>query len=249
VRALSLLRRAGTLAVPLALTFGPAAADPNDPAPSSPAAIASPSKHPLVEIGRVRALSPFCSAVMHHANAAIQPTIANDARIAFTVTELRSIKPDESVLAKSNSARELAKQSSELRAAAKAADAQVKLLRADAAAATDPEQKAELKEFADALGGAVFEQNRVGQQLGSYAVYLDNHQPISDWEQDENLSNVMRAQGAYGNPYVGDAHQYTPYTLTELAKGAADRLTESEQKIELQEGTAETHAEPALKNC
>lgn len=228
----------------IAVTVAPGYAAPAAVPPS-----AAPSPRPLKEIGHVRALSPFCSQVVRHANSAISTALSNDTRIAFTISDLRTIELDDTILKKVNGKQELLKRYTDLHAAATAGEAQVSQLRADAASATDPEQKAATKRLADALGGTVFRQKKLADQLGTFVSYLDTHPPIDDRERDRTLTNIMILQNVFGTPYRGDPRQYVPPTLTELARTAADRFVDDEQAIAVDEGAAADRVEPALKGC
>jgi hypothetical protein len=218
-------------------------------APATRPATSAPSPRPLKEIGHVRALSPFCSQVVRHTNSVISTALSNDTRIAFTISDLRTIELDDTILKKVNGKQELLKRYIDLHAAATAGEAQVSQLRADADSATDPDQKTAMKRLADALGGAVFRQKKLADQLGTYISYLDSHPPLDEREQDRTLTNIMILQNVFGTPYRGDPRQYVPPTLTELARTAADRFVDDEQAITVDEGTAADRVEPALKGC
>jgi hypothetical protein len=229
-----------TVAVCAFATAAPSAT----PAPSPAAKL-----RPLKEIGHVRALGPFCSQVVRHANSAIDTALSNDTRIAFTISDLRTIQLDDTVLQKANGTQELLKRYADLHAAATAGEAQVKELRLDADSATDPDQKAALKRLADALGGTVFRQKKLADQLGSYVTYADNHPRLDENDKDRSLTEIMMLQNMFGTPFRGDPRQYVPPTLTELAHTAADRFVEDEQAIGVDESTAADRVEPALKGC
>lgn len=209
----------------------------------------APTPKPLKEIGHVRALGPFCSQVVRHANSVIDTALSNDTRIAFTISDLRTIQLDDTTLQKANGLQELMKRYADLHDAATAGEAQVKQLRIDADSATDPDQKAALRQLADALGGAVFRQKKLADQLGSYVTYADNHPRLDENDKDRSLTEIMSLQNVFGTPFRGDPRQYVPPTLTELARTAADHFTDDETAIAVDEGTASDRVEPALKGC
>lgn len=213
------------------------------------APVPSATPRPLKEIGRVRAFGPFCSQVVRHANSAIDTALSNDTRIAFTISDLRTIQLDDTALQKANGMQELLKRYADLHSAATAGEAQVKELRADADSATDPDQKAALRRLADALGGTVFRQKKLADQLGSYVTYADNHPRVDENDKDRSLTDIMMLQNMFGTPYRGDPRQYVPPTLTELARTAADRFVDDEEAIGVDETTAANRVEPALKGC
>jgi hypothetical protein len=216
-------------------------ADGSSTAPAPPA--------PLKEIGRVHSVTPFCSKIVEHADSAITTALENDARIAFTIANLKTIDLDSSAVHKSNGSLALLKQYTAMHEAAVTAQGQVKLLRADAATATDPDQKARLKEFADALGGAIERQRKMADQLGRYIAYVDSHASFDDTAKAQYLFDVQWAQTAYHNPFHGDPQDYVPPSLSDAAKSAASELTTEQPAIANDEATAATRAEPAFKGC
>jgi hypothetical protein len=238
------LALASTLAAVLAA--GPAAPQPAVPAPT-PAAAAS--ARPLREIGRVRARSPFCSQAIGHADSAIDTTLSNDIRIAFTIANLRSIDLDSSRVKKANGTHELLNDYTAMRATAVTGEGQVNQLRADAAAVSDEQQKADLKRFADALAGALERQKKMAADLARYIAYVDAHPPIDQNAKAQWLFDIQWAQTAPGNPFHGDPQDYVPSTLSEVAHNAADQLTLQAASVAGDEGVAADRMEPAFKTC
>jgi hypothetical protein len=219
------------------------------PTPAPPQSVASPAAKPLQEIGRVRARSPFCTQAIGHADAAISTALENDARIALTISNLKTVDLDSSMVKKSNGTAEMLKQYTALRASATYGEGQIKLLRTDAAAATDPDEKAELKEFADALGGALERQKKMAEELSRTIAYVDAHATIDDNTKAQFLFDIQWAQTAYGSPFHGDPRDWVPASLSDVAKSAAVRLTEQQTSVATDEGTAAGHVDPAFKTC
>ena len=200
-------------------------------------------------IGRVRALSPFCSQTISHADAAISSALENDARIAFTVSNLRSTDLDSSSVKKADGTRQMLKDYTALRQSAVTAEAAIRELRADADAAKDPEQKTDLRAFADALGGALERQKKMADELSRTIAYVDAHARIDENQKQQFLFDIQWAQTVPGNPYHGNPQDYVPPTLTEVAHSAADRLTEQQTGVAADEGRASERVEPAFKGC
>ena len=226
-------------------------------APSSPPAAATASAAPapaagreaLREIGRVRALTPFCKATIEHADAAVGTTLGNDARIAFTVANLKTIDLDTSMLAKLDGTKDLRTAFVALRAAAVRATEEAKQVAADADKAPTADQKAQLVGFAQALGGAASRQKRIADDLGSYIAYLDTHPNVTQADRDQQEFDIQLKQNQLGSAYRGDPRDYLTPTLNELAKAAAKSFEESSTAVAADESHASTFVEPAFGPC
>jgi hypothetical protein len=222
------------------------------PAPAPPAAVAPLSDSAfdhLKEIGRVKALTPFCSKAIQHADTAIDGTLANDVRIQFTISNLKSVDLDSSLVKKANGTADLLKQFRALQEGAKMAQREVNALRADAETATDPQEKADMKTFADALGGAIERQRKMADQIGRYITYLDSHATVDDQDKARWLFDIQYAQTSFGNPFHGDPREWVPPSLSDAAKSAAEELTDEIPDVARDESTAAQRAEPAFKSC
>jgi uncharacterized membrane protein YdfJ with MMPL/SSD domain len=218
------------------------------PQPAASPAADTPA-YELKEIGRVHALTPFCQKVIQHADTAIDGTLANDVRIQFTIANLKTVDLDSSLVKKADGTAALLKQFIALQDGAKRAQSEVKQLRAEAETATDPQQKEDLKTFANALGGAIERQRKMADQLGRYITYLDSHATIDDWQKAQYLFDIQYAQTAMNNPFHGDPRDWVPPSLTDAAHGAADEFTEEMPDVNRDEATAAQRAEPAFKSC
>jgi len=219
------------------------------PAPASTAPAVSAGTKTLREIGRVRARSVFCSQVIGHADDAIQTALGNDTRMAFTISNLRTIDMDGSPVKKANGTHQLLGEYTQLRAAAVAGEGQVKLLRADADAATDPDQKAELKRFADALAGALERQKKMADRISRYVAYADAHAALDENAQAQYLFDIQWAQSLPGTPFYGNPQDWVPPSLTDVAHTTAEQLSVEQTGVDADEGTAATRVEPAFKTC
>src|ERR1700712_5447846 len=121
-----------------------------DPSPT-PSSAGRPT--PLTEIGRVRAL-PACVPIVTHANGAITDALENHRTLAVISTNQRR-----------NVLEQMLRQAEAIAKAAKAGDAEVKRLREYAVNSPDPKLKEELKTFADALGGAIYRQQKAAVEV------------------------------------------------------------------------------------
>ena len=223
-------------------------AAPNS-ATARPAAAASAPAHQLKEIGRVKALSPLCSALVEHADSAIITALENDARLAFTISNLHTIDLDSSAVKKANGTRSLLSQYTALRAAAVTGEGQVKTLQADVASSDDPQRKADVKAFADALAGALERQKKMADQLARYIAYADSHASLDKDAQAQYLFDIQWAQGLPGSPYYGNPQDWVPPSLSDVAKSAANQLSEEASAVADDEGVAAGRVEPAFKGC
>ena len=91
-------------------------------------------------------------------------------------------------------------------------ESQVNQLRALESQATDPEEKAELKAAADALGGALYRQHLIQRDLDGFIAYLDagDMRRGDSWDDDEsNLSPVAD-------------WQLSPHDSLDMSYGIAD---------------------------
>jgi hypothetical protein len=85
---------------------------------------------------------------------------------------------------------------SKIRVSASAGDAEVKRLRELAAAESDPERKAELKAFADALGGALFRQKLAADDLAKTVTNVEGRQAAAHGIQEIGLGDQTAAERA-----------------------------------------------------
>jgi hypothetical protein len=229
----------------LPLVVALAAAEPA-PAPSS-----SARPTPLTEIGRVRAL-PACVPIVAHANGAITQALDNDRSLAIITTNLRNTDFDKlNFMQRRNAIEAIMKQAEAMRVASSAGDVEVKKLREYAVNSPDPERKAELKTFADALGGALYRQKKAAVELMRDVTILrgrEETQEARDTMAQNNQipPNVARLTGvpitAAPTPTPAPAYnrqmQYMSDTLDGMSKGI---LTD--------EGVAADHSIAATSGC
>jgi hypothetical protein len=255
-----------TMLLPLVMAL---AADPT-PAPS----VSAPSTPPptrLQEIGRTRAL-PVCSNIVVHANSAITDALNNDQDLAVAINHLRTTDLDNAT-AQQHKARmaDLMAFATKMRTSSSAGDAEVKRLRELAAASSDPERKAELKAFADALGGALFRQKRAADDLDKALVIMDGRRAATKGITDDGLppptaAQIARAGMATPDPNlsstdnIGNTKQVMradPLFVTDRTVTSqnaqllhiADDLYARTNFILIDEGTAADHSLGATTGC
>jgi hypothetical protein len=220
-----------------------------EPAPS-PANSARPT--PLTEIGRVRAL-PACVPIVAHANGAITEALQNDRTLAVITTNLRNTDYDQlNFIQRRNAVEAMLRRAEDIAKAAKAGDAEVKRLREYAVNSPDPKRKEELKTFADALGGALYRQQKAAVELQRDVAILRGREEAQEGRErlDEN-SPVQRSgypAGFYTPAPVRPTSSPDPQYDRHI-KVLADKIDELNQGIMRDEGTAADHSIAATSGC
>ena len=219
----------------------------------SAASPSAPPAEPLREIGHVRA-SAFCSELAHHANGAISAALRNDNVIIETIGKMHTAQLDGNVITRRNTLQSLGDLAKELRARAVAGDGEAARLRAMAATATDPDQKKELKSFADALGGALYRQKKIANDLNGLLAAFDYH----DMRPTSDELNRMYA-GTRNQPIFSNADQSLnqrpesgfggDQSDTDLAAIAASDFAARIPDISNDEAIASNHALGATSGC
>ncbi len=219
-----------------------------DPLPA-PTASARPT--PLQEIGRVRAL-PACTPIVVHANGAITQTLENDRSLAIMTTNLRAIDFDKlNVIQRRNAIDVLDKQASAIRINAGSADGEIKRLREYAVASSDPQRKAELKAFTDALGGALLRQKRAANELMRDITIIQGRTDAAE------ARGIMARDTGAANAPPGSRDPMTgrtgmlgaPGNWNDTMRAIADSMDERNQAIVADEGVAADHSIAATSGC
>jgi hypothetical protein len=242
-----------TVLVPLVIAIAIAA--PNSAAAAAAAAPAPPSA--LKQIGHVQALS-VCSAIVVHANSAIGSALDNDHDLALTINRLRTTDLDtDNAIARRNGMNDLSTLAGRIRTAAAAGWGEIKRLRAMVAQTADPARKAELKAFADALGGAIARQRKAGTDLDRMLVIIDGRRAVEEINTPELIaqrtsiagtearSTLERDAGTLRNPVA----PVTPSRVDDMLRGAADDFAARTQDILSDEGVAADHSLGATTGC
>ena len=139
----------------------------------SPTASASPG--PLKEIIRIRS-SSLCTEFATHVNAAIGSAVRNDTSLGQLVNTLLLPRTGDDLmdmgLRRRNAIDKLVAYADAVTKEWKDGEQEVNNLRDLAKNAVDPDEKAELKASADALGGALWRQRKVARDLDGFIAYL-----------------------------------------------------------------------------
>lgn len=212
------------------------------------------NRPPLREIGRVRA-SASCASLAIHANSAISSALHSDLLVGQTMSRLREVDLDGSPVTRRNGLQQLGKLAKDLRAEAVTGVGEVKRLRELAAKSTDPTQKKELKNFADSLGGALYRQKKIANDLNGFLAAMDYHDManFTESQQEINRSTVGQSDARITDP-VEKARSigHNPRAQTpanELAKEAADDFQQRVTDITNDESLAAEHTDGAVSGC
>jgi len=223
------------------------------------AAAPQPSPAPaLKEIGHVRATAG-CAELAVHANSAISSALRNDLLLTQTIGKLHSVDLDGNPITRRNGLQDLGNLAKDLRAQAVAGDREVQRLRSIAAKSNDQEQKRELKKFADELGGALYRQKRIANDLNGLLAAFDYHD-MSKLDENtvqinmmtmgvpttqKNPPDVTAAQGPLGR--VNNIPK--PPSDDYLAAQAANDFEVRIPDITNDEGQAAEHTAGAVSGC
>ncbi|PZR58330.1 MAG: hypothetical protein DLM50_04255 [Candidatus Meridianibacter frigidus] len=224
---------------------------------AAPAPAATSAPGALKEIGHVRATAA-CAELATHANSAISKALNNDLLLTQTITKLHSADLDGDEITRHNNLEELGRLAKDLRAQAVSGDSEVRRLRDIAAKSTDPKQKKELKEFADQLGGALYRQKKVANDLNGLLAAFDYHGMA---KMDENQRDANEMAVGNGPPEMPDSSGSTVAHLDRI-RNAPKNPTDSKLAInaaadfELRlpditndEANAASHIEGAVSGC
>lgn len=219
----------------------------SDPAP---AASSAPRPTPLTEIGRVRAL-PACVPIVAHANGAITQTLDNDRSLAIIATNAHNTDFDKlNSLQRRNSVEAMLRQADGIRMAARAADGEIKKLREYAENSPDPERKAELKAFADALGGALNRQTKAATEFVRDVTIMRGREEAAEVRETMHDNNPLppypAAQVIASAPPILPG---VPDSYNKQFKAIGDTLDGLTSGIQIDEGVAADHSIGATSGC
>ncbi len=243
---------------------------------SAPVTAATPAPA-LKVIASVRS-TPRCAEIVTHANSAIGSALNNDLLIQQMITRLRAVNLDDgNPIHRRNGLDALGEFAKTLAKQSRSADDEVKRLRALAEKSTDPTEQKELKAFADAVGGALWRQQRIARDVNGYlasvdfqdmATFTDGQQqanraifgvpdPLAATPQDvrsaqqagsDRVSNQMSpTSGLRTPPNLG--HDPNQQTATQEASAAASDFESRLPGITLDENGAAQHVTGALARC
>lgn len=249
-RTRGLTQTASTLIAIAAATGIAIAAIAPEPSPDPRSSRLSHAAAPLRIIGRVRARTLFCQRIYAEAAPATSAALLGDAAINDDENYLSTVDLDTTVLAQQHGIQEIGLRYTTLWRRSRAAIEETKALRKIAAEAHDPEQRDALVAYAEALGGALHRQVMMAQDLSRFMTYLQNHQPISQEQRDEDLLAASSAPiGLFERNHSEDPRDRVPPTLSEIAQGGSTQLRQRHQvEIEDETRAAET-ADMAFGPC
>ncbi len=218
----------------------------SNPSPA-PASTARPT--PLTEIGRVRT-TPICTTIVVHANGAITSALDNDRTMAILTTNLRNTDFDRlNSLQRRNAIEDLMKQAGAVRQNGKAADGEIKQLRAFALASTDPQRKAELKAFTDALGGAIYRQTKAANEFMRDVTIMQGREDAKEARDIQSRDNPVPDAGAMAAGGRVALLPDPPRSYNRTMRSVADDLTDLSTAISADEGIAADHSIAATSGC
>jgi hypothetical protein len=240
---------------------GQGATVPASDASAAPSAAPSDSAEreqklaPLKEIGRVKATTAFCQAIIDHAAKAVTLGIDNDRKIENVVRTLRTADLDSNELSKNRALLDLANQNAPLSEQAIAAEKAAKALRVDAAKAPTPEEAKELLAFADALDGALHRQRTIARDLGGTIAFFGAHPSVTKEERDEAVFEEQQSEGNRFGPWLFPIERAAPPDgrvmplLSDLAKDSADDFVVRLDGVRHDELSAAELVEPVFGGC
>jgi len=205
---------------------------------------ASAPAQPLKEIGHVFS-SGTCTAIVVRANSAIGATLRNDQTVLIAIDTLRHVDLDTTnVIQKRKGMASIARLADDLRVSSGDATAQIKKLRELAAASKDPVRKQDLNDFADALGGALKRQQRIGTDLGRMLSVINGRDARAEAQQDIMQANpyAIRPGGIFDSDF-----STTNYNAMALA--AANEVQNRTLSIAADESKAAEHVVGAVNGC
>lgn len=238
------------------------------PVPPSGSSSAQPSPTPALKtIATVRA-SARCAAIITHANSAISSALSDDQIIGQTITQLRLTNLDGNVMQRHKGLDALGDLAKNLMMQARSGDDEVKRLRNIAAKTKDKKEAKALKQFADQLGGALWDQQKVARDLNGFLAYQDFHDmsKFDDAQQQMNEANFgvadplaqmprdLQRRNALGqvinNPITPPlGHDANDPSATQQARWAADDFQNRVPTIMRDENDAASKIDGAIQGC
>ena len=218
----------------------------------SPSASTAPRPAPLTEIGRTKT-APICTTIVVHANSAITSALDNDRALAILTTNLRNTDFDkQNEIQRRNTLDALLDQAGRIRIAGKAADDEIKKLRDYAKASDDPARKAELKAFADALGGAIYRQTKAAKEFMADVAVMHGREDAAEARalRDGGPGNAMDTTAGQQIAGMPRAHvPDPPKSYNQAMRTVAATLGDLATAIAADEGVAQDHSVAATSGC
>lgn len=197
------------------------------PAPET-ASTAAPLAGALKEIGRVRAQTTFCRAVLERAGIATNVALQNDATLDDTARYLETVDLDDNKLAKPQAILGLQRRYAAISTSVSGAIEASERLRDLASTAPTATQRDALVAYANAIGGTLHREREVASSFRRFAMYLETHEPIAWQAQNEALFYAARTPAGPFD-HGGNPHDRVPPTLTEVARQEASHMREQRE--------------------
>ncbi len=214
-----------------------------------PAASSAPRPTPLTEIGRVRAL-PACVPIVAHANGAITQALDNDRTLAIISNNAHNTDFDKlNSLQRFNTIEGLMKQAEVIRVASSSGDVEIKKLREYAAAASDPQRKAELKAFADALGGALYRQKKAAVEFMRDVTIMRGREDSAEAHELMAKDNPAPPSGQTQMGSQPSILAGVPESYNRQFKHIGDDIDADILGVQFDEGSAADHSIAATSGC
>jgi len=229
------------------------------------AAAPAPSPTPLLKTIVTVKSSPLCGAFAAHTNAAIGSAVLNDQNLGSTILTLRSGDLAGTSLDRLHELHRLSTLADSIYKQYRAGENEVSELRELAKQATDPDEKAELKAAADALGGALYRQHLIQRDLDGFVAFLQASDMMTDDNadgprhpmtqdmpggspQEMNVYWVPQMQYAIIHPPLAVGSESLDDDLA-MAKAASKDFLGRMPAVMQDEMTAGSHIELAADHC
>jgi hypothetical protein len=208
------------------------------PVPSAPPA--DQSGPPLREIGRVRAATPFCKAVVEKSATAVGTAFDTDNVIALIVSDMRRVDLDSSILKNRAGIAELFERYATLGALTEQGDRDIRALRTQIKESTDDDERADLSAFANSLAGAIGRQRQLRQELANI---LSTAQSMDPQPNPIYFAAQDHAGGAKANS------QFSPGAVSSFVRNRALNLSIFTDRIAIDEATSGDRVAKAFAHC
>jgi hypothetical protein len=194
-----------------------------------------------------------------HANSAIDAALRGDVFVGRLVVRLREIDLENNTISKRNGLSELNRLVVEVSDESLRGESEIKRLREAAERMGAPRPNPDLREFADALGGALGRQHKIGTDLNNFLAYVD----YRDMREISRPDSSPQRRGGGVDPFGAGAYPFTaptptpppgtPYALAgtpnRMALAAATDFEARTVEIRNDEVKAAGHSEAAVSGC
>jgi hypothetical protein len=187
----------------------------------------------------VSALSA-CDAIVRHANIAIDDVLADDGDLAILVNHLNTsdLKNADNIFKRKKILDDLSELASRIRVTAKQGGDEIHRLRELYAQTTDPTRKAELKAFAEALGSALYRQERDAEHITRMVAIISGRDETSGIRSDFDPYPIPT--DPFDNPQTREQ---------DMIIDAAGLLQKALELVNGDEATAADHSLGATSGC